>query len=312
MPEVKHVFVVNPAAGQASAEKEIAAMLAHHATPLPVEFYVTKFPGDATDFVRRRCQRADGPLRFYACGGDGTLNEVVNGAVGCAQAAVTSWPSGSGNDYVKYYGGAQAFLQLDNLLAGSETPVDLMLVNDERYAINMVHFGLDSAVAQTMARVKRLPVIGGKNAYLAGVAKAFVTAVNNSCRVSVQGQRLNEDAILLCTMACGQYVGGAFRSSPHSDNADGLMDVCVIKPISRWRIPALMGVYKRGEHLTASQLKHDIACRRGTQALAEAPQPFAVSLDGELLWGRRFEVRLIPQAIRFVVPAHAKAINKLE
>ncbi|MGI6690319.1 MAG: diacylglycerol/lipid kinase family protein [Christensenellales bacterium] len=299
---VRHVFVLNPTAGRTSGEEALVRQIGVMGNAFSHELYVTKVPGDATAFVRDRCLTAAGEIRFYACGGDGTLNEVINGAVGCPQASVACWPCGSGNDYVKYFGAIDSFLDLDALIHGREKVVDLMQVNGDRYAINMVHFGLDSTVAETIRHIKRWPLIGGKRAYYVGALKAFITSVRNSCQVSVDGERLGGDAALLCTIACGQYVGGSFKSSPMSDNADGLLDVCLVKPISRLRIPGLIGLYKSGQHLHNPKLQHDLIYRRGKSVAISAPEGFALLLDGEIVSGTDFQVDVVPRALRFVVP----------
>ena len=111
---MKHIFILNPAAGRINSFERIEGELkqVYAAGGLDYQIYETKAPGDATAYIRDYCRMHDEPVRFYACGGDGTLNEVVNGAVGFPQASVGCYPCGSGNDFVKYYGGKQHFLNL--------------------------------------------------------------------------------------------------------------------------------------------------------------------------------------------------------
>ena len=109
---MKHVFIINPAAGKENAYETIKAALESLETPVDYTLYLTKGQGDATAYVRSYCREHAERVRFYACGGDGTLNEVVNGLVGFPQASLGCYPSGSGNDFVKYYGGKQIFLNI--------------------------------------------------------------------------------------------------------------------------------------------------------------------------------------------------------
>lgn len=304
---IRHVFVVNPTAGRRSALQEIREKLRPFEAGHDIEVHQTRGPGDATGYVRALCQGQTGPLRFYACGGDGTLNEVVNGARGFAHAAVGCYPCGSGNDFVKYYGGKPAFLDIEGQLAGHEEAVDLLQVNG-RVAINMVHFGFDSLVAQTMHRVRRSPLIGGPNAYYTGVISAFFKPFANPCRVWVDDEPVNEGRLLLCTVACGQYVGGSFRCAPRSDNQDGLADVCLVNPISRLRFIGLIGAYTRGSHLDDPRLKDVLTYRRGRTLRVSSPRPFPVSMDGELIDLKDWRLTLLPGALRFVVPRGASPI----
>ena len=155
-------------------------------------------------------------LRFYACGGDGTLNEVVSGMVGYPLSEVTCLPVGSGNDYVKYYGGKDLFLDLQRLVDGDVTEVDVIRVNDS-YAVNVCNFGFDAMVCKTMMEVRRKPIIGGRNAYTTGIVKALIKGRRTTCRIRVDDKEVHNGDMLLCTMGNGRYVGGAYQCSPLSE-----------------------------------------------------------------------------------------------
>ena len=238
-------------------------------------------------------------------GGDGTLNEVVNGVVGFPHASMSCYPCGSGNDFVKYYGGKKVFWNLEELLNAPEEYIDLMRVGN-KYAINATHFGFDSSVAETMMKVRRKKLIGGKNAYTTGVVVGLFKAMKNACRVSVDGELLNPDGnILLCTIANGQYVGGSFRCAPRSLDNDGLLEVCLVKPISILKFVGLVNVYTEGTHLDDDRFADILEYRRGKKIEIEAPEGFIYSFDGELIRQNKFTVEVVPNAIRFAVPKSA-------
>lgn len=298
---MKNIFVVNPFAGKTNALTSIESMLAQK-QDFEYEIYVTKERGDATAFVKRKCEESDEDIRFFSCGGDGTLNEVASGCVGHSNAILAIYPSGSGNDYVKYYGGKEQFLDIDNLLEGRETKIDIIQVGD-RYAVNACHFGLDSAVAKTMNAVRHKKIIGGRNAYNTGVLKALFTAMKTKCKVIGDGEPLNEDKILLCTVANGKYVGGSYKSSPRSRNDDGLMEVCCVKPVSIFKFLNLIKVYKEGTHLENEKLKKYLEYRRCKRVeIIGGQKNFAISLDGEIVEGDRFEVNVLEKELRFIIP----------
>ncbi len=302
---MKHVFIINPAAGKDNSFENIRKILELQKVKVDYELYQTQSPGDATAYIRRYCERYRDPIRFYACGGDGTLNEVVNGAVGYEHASIGCYPCGSGNDFVKYYGGKKAFWNLPALIDAKEEYIDLMRVGN-KYAINATHFGFDSSVAETMQNVRRQKLIGGKNAYTTGVVVGLFKAMKNKCFVSVDGKLLNpKGEILLCTIANGQYVGGAFRCAPRSLNNDGLLEVCLVHPISHAKFLKLMGSYQKGLHLEDPNFQKFIEYRRGKCIEIEAPRGFVYSFDGELIRQNHFTVEVVPQAIRFAVPEGA-------
>jgi len=305
---MKHVFIINPASGKKNSFEEIKSALEALRTDADYEIYVTESRGDATAYIRDYCRRYRDPVRFYACGGDGTLNEVVNGVVGFPHASVGCYPCGSGNDFVKYYGGKDAFLDIGALLEAEEELIDLIRVGDQ-YAINATHFGFDSCVAKTMMNVRRKKLIGGKNAYATGVVVGLLKAMKNKCRVSVDGELLNpKGTILLCTVANGQYVGGSFRCAPRSLDNDGFLEVCLVHPVSHFTFLKLIGAYTKGEHLDSPKFKKHIVYRRGTSVTVEAPEGFLYSLDGELIAQNEFTAEVVHGALRFAVPKQAKPL----
>ena len=239
---MKHIFIVNPAAGAKDSTEYVKECISKLENNIDYEIYRTKSSGDAIKFIRKTLSENSYPHRFYACGGDGTLNEVVNGVVGFSNAEVAVFPCGSGNDYVKYYGTADDFSDLNELALSDSHSVDLLKVGD-KYAINAVHFGLDSYVLKTMIKVRRNKILGGKRAYTTGVAAGFIGGMKTNCEMKVDGKVLGSDKILLCTLANGKYVGGAYKSAPQSLNDDGLIEVCQVKPISRIVFLKLMKVY---------------------------------------------------------------------
>lgn len=298
---MKHVFIVNPTAGKGDTLASIRKSL-DLKQDFEYEIYVTSKAGDATDYVAKSCEETDEDIRFYSCGGDGTLNEVVSGCVGHSNAIVALYPSGSGNDFVKYYGDKDNFLNLDNLIEGTETKIDIIKVGD-RYAVNACHFGLDSAVARKMNQVRHKKIIGGKNAYNTGVFYALLTAMKTKCKVIGDGEELNDDKILLCTIANGKYVGGSYLSAPRSKNDDGYLEVCCVKPVAIIKFLRLIKVYKAGTHLDREDLKKYIEYRRCKNVeIIGGQKNFAISLDGEVVEGERFTVETLEKELRFIIP----------
>ena len=302
---MKHVFIINPAAGKENSYDTIKNALDQLENPIDYELYLTQAPGDATAYVREYCRLHAERVRFYACGGDGTLNEVVNGVVGFDHASLGCYPCGSGNDFVKYYGGKKFFFNIDELVHADEEYIDLMRVGN-KYAINATHFGFDSSVAKTMANVRRKKLIGGKNAYTTGVVVGLFKAMKNKCSVTVDGELLNpKGSILLCTVANGQYVGGSFRCAPRSVDNDGLLEICLVHPVSYITFMKVIGEYTKGTHLDNPKFDKFLEYRRGKSIQVEAPEGFVYCFDGELISQDSFTVEVAPQAIRFAVPKSA-------
>ena len=308
MKNVEHIFVINPAAGPSDSTKVIEEAIAKSKHAASCQVYCTKGIGDATDFVAKKCSQSTGHLRFYACGGDGTLNEVINGAVNFPDASVGVYPCGSGNDFVKYYGGAQGFLNVDDLIEGDEHQIDLIFANG-KYCINVFDFGFDTAVLKNMEYVKSKKFLTGKAPYMFGVLKALFYSMQTPCKVKVDGAVICDGNALLCTVANGKYVGSSFQCAPRSKNDDGFLEVCLVKPFSRLTFFRLISYYTKGEHLDNPMFKDYIVYRRARKVDIEGGRDFLYALDGELVEQPCVSVEVVEKAINFIVP-HAIAVEQ--
>ena len=300
---MKYIFVVNPMAGEGGAEEKLRAAIEALPQKDECEVYVTKAVGDATEFVKKTvAENNGGEIRFIACGGDGTINEVFSGAVGAENVSVTCWPCGSGNDFVKCYGGADVFMDVAKLVEAKTEKIDVLKVG-ERYSVNVTNFGFDTTVAITINKEREKTGHGNKNAYTKGVVTALIKSMKNSGTVWADGEKLNESGkFLLCTVANGQYVGGSFKCAPRAKLGDGLIEVCLIAPISRLRFVKLLGPYTAGEHLDDDTFADIITYRQAKKVEVEAPEGFAYSLDGEIIYESKFSIEIVPAALDFANP----------
>lgn len=300
---MKYIFVINPAAGAGGKEEILKAAIARLPEKDNCEIYFTKSPGDASAFVKNAIkERTDEAIRFIACGGDGTINEVFSGAIGADKVSVTCYPCGSGNDFVKVFGGADTFKDVATLIHAPEQKLDVLKVGD-RYSINVTNFGFDTTVAITVNKDREKTGHGSKNSYTKGVIKALIKSMKNKCKVWADGELLNPDGkALLCTVANGQYVGGSFKCAPRAKTNDGLIEVCLVRPISRLRFVKILTPYTNGEHLDRDDFKDIFIYRQAKKVDVEAPEGFAYSLDGEIIYENKFSIEIVEGALNFAVP----------
>ena len=299
---MRYIFIMNPKAGVGGTEEKIRQAISALPEKDSCSIYTTQGPQDATRYVRQWCQDHPGEaVRFIACGGDGTINEVFNGAVGFENVSVTCYPCGSGNDFVKVFG-AERFMDIEKLIHAPVQKLDLIKAGD-RYSVNVLNFGFDTTVAITINKERAKTGHGSKSAYTKGVITGLIKSMKNTCTVTVDGEVLNPDGkALLCTLANGQYVGGSFRCAPRADTGDGLIDVCLIKPISRIRFVQILDPYTNGRHLDDPRMQDIVTYRRGKTIHVQAPDGFAYSLDGEIVYDNDFTVEVVPHALDLAVP----------
>ena len=300
---MQYHFIVNPLAGNGTAQETIKSAVDLLPQKDECTVYVTSAPLDATEYVKKTVAQNPGEkLRFIACGGDGTINEVFSGAVGFDNVSVSVYPCGSGNDFVKVFGGSDVFSDIEKIITAPERKMDVLKV-DDRYSMNVTNFGFDTTVAITINNERAKTGHGNKNAYTKGVVTALIKSMKNDCKVWADDELLNPTGkALLCTVANGQYVGGSFKCAPRASISDGLMEVCLIKPISRLRFVTILGTYTNGEHLDSEKMKDIVVYRQAKKVHVTAPEGFAYSLDGEIIYSSDFTIEVVPGALNLAVP----------
>lgn len=308
---MKHIFIVNPAAGREDATDFVRQTVENCGLDIDYEIYRTANAGDATGYIRSVLENNEGEFRFYSCGGDGTLNEVVNGVVGFDNASITVFPCGSGNDFIKYYGTYDDFSDVRELINAKSHKIDVLKA-DGKYAVNAVHFGFDSFVLKTMVKVKRKPFIGGKNAYTTGIVTALISGMRSLCKMTFDGKTFGKNEFLLCTLANGRYVGGAYKCAPRSNNSDGLIEVCHVSPVSRFKFLTLMGAYKKGTHLDDKRFENHVYYTQCKEIELSGGDDFCISMDGELVKVGKCKVEIIEKALNFAVPEKLMPIEHTE
>lgn len=293
---MRHLFLINPAAGKRDHTREFQAQIATACSGLEYEVQVSQKPGDITRLARQAAQSGE-PLRIYACGGDGTLNEVVNGVVGFPHVAITHFPGGSGNDFIKIFRNTTPFFQLEALLDPAEAEFDLITCNED-YALNVCSLGLDARIAAEASRYKRLPLVTGSGAYILSALVNTVKGIHRPYRIILDGEMLDGEFTLVFA-GNGRWYGGGFHPMPDADPCDGLLNVLLIQPVSRLQVAAIIGKYKAGRYAEYPALIRHVR----TQHLeVQCPAPVEINLDGELRWAQTVQIGVAKEKIRFFYP----------
>ena len=298
---MKHIFILNPLAGSGKITYDnIKAELEN--TNIDFEIYISKSPEDMSEYVINRANSSPEEIfRFYACGGDGTIKQLADAIVKLNNAELSVYPIGSGNDFVKYYGGKDSFMDLKKLCNSDAHLIDIIKIGNE-YSVNVTNFGFDSCVAETMTKVRRKKIIGGKNAYTTGIVKALFTSMRNYGKIIVDGECICDKAFLLCTIANGNYVGGSYKCAPNAVTNDGYLEICLVKPITIFKFLTLIGAYVKGTHLTDPRFKKILTYRRGKSVCVSSDKEFSITLDGEIRRVKQFNAELVHNAIKFAAP----------
>ena len=293
-----HLFIINPAAGsknRTDAYSEVIHKLCRERR-LDYDIRVSTAPGECTRFAREAAKTGE-EYRLYACGGDGTLNEVVQGAAGHANVSVTVFSGGSGNDFVKLFDDPQAFFDLERLLDAEEATFDLIRCNDD-IAMNICSVGLDARIGTDVSRYKRLPLLQGFRAYAASTVVNVVKGISEHYVVELNGKRIDGKQTLIC-VCNGRYYGGGFNPVPEADPADGMLDVLLVKNVSRVQVAGVIGKYKDGRY---RELPHLVRHYRTKSVKIICDKPTAINLDGELRVAQEVIMSVADEKLRFFYP----------
>lgn len=292
-----HLFIVNPVAGKGHTLKiipEIEALMEKHSLPYRIE--ITQAPGHAAEIAREYIRDYE-DLRIYAVGGDGTLNEVLQGTVG-SNASLGIVPAGTGNDFIKSFCAVRDPLKLLPFLVHAEpVPVDVCRMND-RYFLNIASVGFDADVVACTQRVKRLPLVRGKIAYIGGILLALIRKKDIKATFLIDDETFVTDSMLLAVFANGRFYGGGMSPAPDAVPDDGLIDVCLIEAKSRLKILFFFPRLIKGTH-TKMQ---GVTLRRCRSIRMDSPWPVHVNADGELSRSSSVDITLIPKGLRFIKP----------
>jgi len=296
---MKHIFIVNPAAGKYDHTQEYTEVADRvcRERGLDYELRLSAAPGDCASLARRYASAGD-EVRLYACGGDGTLNEVVNGAAGFPNAAVTHFPGGSGNDFIKIFSDTEPFHHLERLLDADETRFDLIRCG-KTYSINILSIGLDARIGTEIGKYKRIPFVTGHGAYLISTAVNLCKGLSAPFEVTLDGGepiRAEQTMICICN---GRWYGGGFNPVPEAEPDDGLLDVLLVKKVSLLKAAGVIGSYKKGLWRELPEIISHSRCR---SLRIVCGKPSVVNVDGEAVWTKDAQIELVPRAIRFFYP----------
>ena len=296
---MKHLFLINPAAGKYDHTAQITQKVRALCEPRGLDYAirVSKQPGDCTRMAREAAASGS-PAHIYACGGDGTLNEVVNGAAGADNLAVTHFLGGSGNDFIKIFHKPEAFEDLQALLDDpDETMLDLIQVGED-YGVNIVSMGIDARIGTQIQSLKRLPLLTGHGAYNLSTVVNLLKGIHRHYRLEVDGETI-DDRFTLMAVCNGRFYGGGYQPVPEAMPDDGKLELLLVKKVSILQVAGIIGKYKQGLYRQFPDLFRRISTDR---VVIHCDKQEVINLDGEARWGTDVEIKLSDHKLRFFYP----------
>lgn len=295
---MRYIFYINPVAGKGNAQEEIINSVKSYfaSKSEEIKIHITTAIGDAQADAKREAETGDS-IRMFACGGEGTVFEVLNGIVGYDNVELGVIPCGSANDFLKFFNSRDSFLNIAEQIDGETVEMDLIKAGD-KYCLNGCSVGMDAVVARDMALFKNWPLVSGSFAYTLAIVKTFLGKLGITADISVDGEAPQRKNCLFAVIANAPYYGGGYKGAPKAVPYDNKLDFTLVDKISKLKILKFLGVYKKGEHkkLDCCTLKN---C---TSMEFTSDKPIPVNLDGEIIETTNMKFELVKNAVKFVVP----------
>ena len=269
---------------------------------LDVQCILTKKQGHATEIARKLCTRAASELRFYACGGDGTANEVANGILGFDNAAMTDGPRRHGQRPAQELRRRPREVPRCGKSLGRAAvfPMDVIEVNG-RYALTIACSGIDARVAADVHKYSESPLLDGKSSYIVSLlVNFFFKGIGSHWKVEMDGEEMEGDWSLV-SVCNGRYYGGGFMPVAEARMDDGVLNTLVVQKVTRRAFIRFVGPYSKGEYY---KFPHLAQCYTPKVVRITSEKPDIVTcLDGECIQGSEVTIRLADKKLNFFGPA---------
>lgn len=299
---MRHIFIINPAAGNGKYQTELAKLAQHEFNKKGIEYiiYISKSKGEVKQYLDNMLKDTI-PSVIYACGGDGTLNEVINAACMYEYVSIGVIPCGSGNDFIKNFNNNHYFYNIESQIQGESVDLDLIKVNNE-YTATVLNIGLDADVAFNMHKFKKIPFINGPTRYYLSILYCLFNKLGKDIEIKTDTNELIKGSFLIGVVANGQYYGSGYNCAPLASVNDGILDLCFVRNISRLKILSLLGSYKKGQHLQNPKISKYVTYAKFKTAQIKLNEPTNVCMDGEKYIYKEMNISTEKNALRFWLP----------
>lgn len=313
----RNCIIVNPTAGKGAANKavpDIEAIL--KSLDVNYELKYTQYPGHGITLAEEACSGEYATV--VAVGGDGTVNEVINGMMQAAKSSsslpnLAVLPVGRGNDFSFGMGIPQDVESACTLLANGHTrKIDVGLVKggdypEGRYFGNGVGIGFDTVVGFEAAKLP--PFISGIPAYLIAAVKTIFLFFNApNIQLDIDGEILEQPCLLVSLMN-GRRMGGSFMFAPNSSSDDGILNLCIAGQVTRLKVLGLFPKVMAGTQETHPAIK---MLTGKTIKITALTGTLPVHADGETICvaGRQLDVEVLQEQLSLVCgESHADVVG---
>lgn len=254
------------------------------------DIFMSTYPDHAKKIIKHYKE----PTRFYSVGGDGMLNQVIQGLVGTPHELVVI-PYETGNDFFKMISKNNNSKEvLKASLKGKTIPIDTVLMNN-RYFINNACFGCDSVIANHVHDDVKIPKMFKGHQYEYSILRNFVQYPFYHIKMTSHGTLLYEGPVTLCACANAKYYGGAYKIAPHASLDDGLMNIVILDQIKKGLIPLYI------KKIVSETLDQDKHAHVFTVDEVDVESQYPCNLDGEEVKASHYHLEVKKNSLNLVV-----------
>ncbi len=287
---VRYVFIHSGVGDAPALRDQVVRELKQIDRGVEYDFYEARGPEDALRHVSLYCDlHADLRTCFVSCGDDALTSAVAAGLMGAGEGkTIAVFDPSCRTSLAKCFEGRD-FGCIPKLLEGSAAGLDMIRINSS-YAVNACTFGLDD-------------LADGDAPNLLQSVSAVLRMSFRSIRMTLDGKPLDTGAVLIIAVSNGSYSSGGMHLAPQAVNDDGKLDLCVVRNMPPTRLMKMIPPLIQGRLADEPSLAGDIILRKAKSLLIESAKDITLSADGLRLTGKEFNIRVIPSAVRLVVPA---------
>ena len=203
------------------------------------------------------------------------------------------------------------FKNIDAQIDGDTVSLDLIKYNDS-YCANMINIGFDCSVVKIALKLKKMRLTPPGFSYIAGVVVALFKKYGTKMKLVFDDGEVIDSTLLLTAIGNGRFCGGGFNSLPQAYTNDGLMDIAIIKKVSRFTFISLVGSYKKGTYINNSRAQKYITYKRVPHFKMEFEEPIPICVDGEIKGAKNIDFTVVRNAFNFVIPKGSEMKFKQE
>ncbi len=291
---LEHIILVNPVAGRKNGEKyAIRIQKLLEKNNITSSIHVSKYPEHLTSLAKEFSSISK--CRFYSVGGDGTLNEIMQGIIGTESEIVVT-ACGTGNDFVKSISKYKSMRKI--ITKSIDTPsslIDIIKLNNKKYCINILSAGFDAMVGKNVDKFRNIPAISGTMKYNLSILYTLFQNKNFRFKIRLNNTVIKQNFTLIA-ISNGLFYGGGICPSPEAKVDDGILDICTIDSTSLSTKIKLLPKYKSCRHTDLKQVNNI----KTNKITIVSNKKFPVNVDGEIFYTKKLRCEVMKKCIRIV------------